>query len=1633
MKQYSHFVNLQARANVSSFFHFFLTTTDLRKGGLRGIARLDGTLPADCSSKVGLHLRGAIVHSVKVNDIKCSFSLSDPIDSVTSLAPSSRGLEVLSVVSNGASFANICELIINLPILDGKSELAPGLSEKVRVEISYSIINSVGSLVFAPSQKSSIRSTKKRQRVVESEIVVNEDCLDEESSTVLFVATKLKPETSGTISGHGLGPRCIFPCADIFSVHSSDQAYVGTFTLAFTVSGADSSGLLLTKGDQNPVKIEVIASGDSLETEIVPLFGSDSASFARTKCWRFAIREPTRPSSVGFVAGPLSPFSSIDVRLIVSTVTSATSSLFSSPPTTQRNNSGGGVSSEVHVNVAHFASATLLLSRTGVSQHAQRTRRMLVWLSEWLRARYPFKNHRNVFLPSSVLEASASLFTTPTGLMPMLIGGSDYLYGDVCADIYCMAGLTLLPDSLLISNRISDPDVATHAAQAFGLASTWIGCCLRASIWQDLWLLQGLARYVVAMYLRSFRGESDFGLWLERLCEGSARLEDEFPALQPLYPGIVEISSAGTSSLCSNSPITVQHPFRDTHVSLKSPAVCNIFAANVGETRFRNAISAIVVKSLSVTPDSTASISNPHSRIDHGGNTRLSASIAGYEGFLSSASFFSCMKLCGGGGEKIAELIDSLASKWVFGRGIPTFIVGVQYQADSNRINITIEQVMRPGSEFFRGELPINVYERSEAGPSMPPDTWQHTVIVSRARETFSLPCHTRTQRIVGDYWGDTSVRLGKKRGRSSKKKSSETAANVGAQTALAAEGTSLDSFDADDINRSPIEWIRIDPNRSWLRRLHVSLPPCMANAQLCYDPSVASQIEAMRSMAELLCGDALAVPGGGSLPMPSAGAAFPTIEEPPLNSQDPSAPEIDIMLRADTALVQQRSLASALSRLGYYPRPANLRRPLVQFVAMIVGLDLAQSKFLGSGTNSKSENHVFMPSLHWRLRVAAAANFARWQSGRLPRYGKAANAATHQQTFVGLASLIALYQRLYFSIPAPASVPQGTTETTETSIRNLVESLSSSCAGDDELLKLATSGVPGEIVFVNIEGIQVQRALIRAIGSIRHPDGVAPDAAIAFLAYLLRAYDSHKISSLYDDTSLLTDLIRSLGSSMIASDGARRVVRILRKNMRESSTMRQAYQPGYECSSSADAFADFFPSDPSGTLDSPSVDVYKEAWAILREQLALELLSLRHSIGLSLNSCDSVTHGTCASACLSALSILEARFAAPPVSASPILYSYISEIHPSGQFRIPPRLRLAAFSSLSRIILLSIPYQEEIKTQGSSTEYSVQLSSNWMHQVGQLLNAATNPALSENNSELTQALMLTLFVLQSRTDLESEDVRISNEYMYEAGFAGSASVSESGDKVIIERLRRDLRRAMLDERDTEADVRAILDGSGSSSSINQPAIQATTFITRWSFTEAAVDLGIYDLQRSGESAMSMQERRKYGTLRLAPSFRGCLSPLVKNENAVRDLELLWSLFRISSRLAPSNLFQATFHLIHSIFGLLPPVTDNTSSDTISSRESPYCAEIDKFTDSRREAIQMMRSQARTAHLHAALSYAQGKVLQLQTFTSPSLIEEDENEEEEEEEEINEDVVSEDLISNGEEVPESMMNEQTSL
>ena len=192
-----------------------------------------------------------------------------------------------------------------------------------------------------------------------------------------------------------------------------------------------------------------------------------------------------------------------------------------------------------------------------------------------------------------------------------------------------MAGLTLLPDSLLTSSRVADPDAACHRAQAHGLVSSWIGCVVRAATWQDLWLPQGLARYLCALYLRSFRGEGDFGLELERLAEATARLEEENPCLFPLHPGRLGTAPAigsgpafaiATASPFADSPLAVQHPLRERLLAIKAPAVVHCFTAHVGEARFKQALCTFVARALG------NSAASPSAR------TATSSLAAGYDG-----------------------------------------------------------------------------------------------------------------------------------------------------------------------------------------------------------------------------------------------------------------------------------------------------------------------------------------------------------------------------------------------------------------------------------------------------------------------------------------------------------------------------------------------------------------------------------------------------------------------------------------------------------------------------------------------------------------------------------------------------------------------------------------------------------------------------------------------------------------------------------------------------------------------------------------------------------------------------------------------------------------------------------------
>ena len=244
-------------------------------------------------------------------------------------------------------------------------------------------------------------------------------------------------------------------------------------------------------------------------------------------------------------------------------------------------------------------------------------------------------------------------------------------------------------------------------------------------------------------------------------------------------------------------------------------------------------------------------------------------------------------------------------------------------------------------------------------------------------------------------------------------------------------------------------------------------------------------------------------------------------------------------------------------------------------------------------------------------------------------------------------------------------------------------------------------------------------------------------------------------------------------------------------------------------------------------------------------------------------------------------------------------------------------------------------------------------VSAAWFSSVRALLDEVLCEARSAGGAGgLAEAMLGVLLTLQSRTDREAHEgvgAGSSGGGGFGAeGQGGSASGFASDDKRLVARLRADLGRA-IKERPRAWDLYGALlvagknAGVGASSGAVEraapaPSAESTVFFTRWTFAEAAVDLGLLDClshggaddsQGQGAAALCLQERRIYGALRLAPAFRGCLSPLAAGIAGQEDAEAasnaLWAL--LSPRgLGPDEggLACAAYHLQHAVFGMAP-------------------------------------------------------------------------------------------------------------
>lgn len=1660
------------------------------------------------------------------------------------------------------------ELVVQIP-QSVKKLLQPSPAANgalVRIRVSYTVTGSNGSLRFGEFASQVLVDGAQASAPGGGLSLAGSSCAPAQH----YAFTALRPGHGGAIAANGLGPRCVFPCIDALDVSC-------TWDMGICVAGADADGAICSGwspaaspfalGRSASLQMSVMGAGDTLPPQAISsssfaavfagkqhsidvlaegaeLAGAGGSPASRTKLWRFAIRNRVPACAVGFVAGPdlvsveRIDFSHISAARSVSASAAANSgsavaaaaaapagatSLYPSTPAygiadqpSTGSSAIAATSSEKHVTSLHHYAPPSKVSDGSAALHVKRTRRMMAWLTDWLRVRYPFNCHSHVFLPASVFAPISAIAASPTGLAPQLCHGQNSaLHGDACADIFSMAGLTILPDSLLTSSRIIDSEASSHRAQAFGLVQSWVGCALHSDSWVDSWLSEGMARYITSLYFRSFRGNSDHELEIARANESLARLEEEHPSLLPLDPALVlglskhsvlqgsptnasSSSAAAAADEDSEAPdrppsldalaLAIQHPFRRHHVAIKGMLVCHVLAAHVGEGRFREAVSFLLSRATGGVASAAALSVNAPSQLQpsfdrsssgnaaaggvlaFGSSSSAASSGAGAGAAISSLfasagapstpsattaaiaasssaapaatsssvpalpdpssrasfnvrTFISTLKSTVGSAQKANEMIDALVGKWIRGRGVPQFHVGVAFIPTRNAVEVVVEQVMRPGTPIFKGDLLIHVAERPELGPADgEPDIWAHTFTISKIRESFTLPCHSRLLKVRPHQPG-MNLKLGfpKRIGRPPK----AAKIDVGGKAIVTQFYDPPE--DADETNACPVRYVRVDPSQAWIKRMQVVVPPAMAIAQMTLDASAVGQIEGMTALATSLLPETAAVPGP-VIALPSDAAAFPSTgaedgDSKVLSwgSQNAGRADIERVLRYDTR--------SGYAALGYHVRPQSIFTPLYRIAAVLSGVDPSKvwpgKEFDRSGGNGSAaasasgaddvqdikghppsaESHDDVDDdssndneITWQMRDAAAFLIARWQSGHLPAYGKPLTsgpaAGMASQTFAGVATLIAMYQHLFYESPAAlpgASSAAARPASLRLSVKSLLSLLSSfEAASEDDVLKLAQGGTPGSIRIQSLEHLQLRRSLICAIGSIRHPDHLAPAAAVAFLTNVLGSYDAHAASQVVDDSELLVDLVRSLGHALNECDGRRRVSRILRHHVRNPG----AFASASAASSSRDPWTEFLPIDTTGTLSYPSVGVYKRGWQVLREQLAMELAGLRYvsqspppsapgSAPAATLSRDNAASGHVASACISALTLLETNIAAPAL-VLPMLRSYLLATHPNGGHHVPPRLRVAAFTGLARELLLTPTRTDEARAQWMA-------GASRLLQIAQMsLSASSSGAGGAVDAAVGHAMLQSFYMLHMRTD--HVDSQITN-----LNFGGIGPAP-----IVVERLRLDLTRSMVKQRNFESELSAVFSGASADS-------VAKLYTTKWTFTEAAVDLGVFDHEAD---RMSLQEKRVYGMLRYAPSSSGCLS-LLRNatpaSNDARDcVHSLWKLLSLDPKAgstgAPSS--SLAYALIHSIFGMAPAsslVKQDVQSISAAARDSAFAANVDAHSDLRREAIATIRSNARSNHLQASLAYAAARNLQLSTGTA------EKEEEEEEEEEQGED------------------------
>ncbi|WRT69673.1 uncharacterized protein IL334_006663 [Kwoniella shivajii] len=394
------------------------------------------------------------------------------------------------------------------------------------------------------------------------------------------------------------------------------------------------------------------------------------------------------------------------------------------------------------------------------------------------------------------------------------------------------ATLAILSSDLLHPPEVIEQAVEIRQVLSLALIQQWVGINIIQRTLADTWLINGLALYIQAQFIRNLLGNNEYRFRLKKDIDRCV-IQDQGSQWPLCVPGIIDPPDANTTAF----------------INLKAPLVLHILDRYIAKTGTSLGLSQVIPRIF------VASLSD-----ELQGNS------------LSTQYFFrQCRKVSG-------LDLQTFQDQWIFGSGCPRLAIRTNFIKKKLLVEFTVSQsqpandfiqglsdklkktaVWKRPTHFFEGSLTVRIHEADGA-------PFEHLVDIKTPTKTFPLPFNTKYKRTRRS--GHIAARFNKMQDALAAGDTNDEEDEARLQAADRAGVFAYTPWEDEEERKrwrvaewgegeadqmlgegGGYEWIRIDPECEWLAIIEYNEKPWCWISQLQGDRDVIAQLEAINRM----------------------------------------------------------------------------------------------------------------------------------------------------------------------------------------------------------------------------------------------------------------------------------------------------------------------------------------------------------------------------------------------------------------------------------------------------------------------------------------------------------------------------------------------------------------------------------------------------------------------------------------------------------------------------------------------------------------------------------------------------------------------------------------------------------------